>query len=556
LREEELAIFGAHFFAMHRILLLLLSLAVLEPASAQWRQVAKGLLGKTSAATFNQHGSICFQQGKLWAGRTTLWSSEDSGVTWRRVTGFPGLYEISHIRFFDRLHGLVATTSTAYATQDGGVTWQILQFTGPIMSVAYGSTFQNQIIVGNRSLSRTSNNGRTWTRYTPGGDLLYAASSRGLMYVQSDTKNNLASLLISTDDGASWGRSAGEYGNDSYSFAVDSSGTIFVANEEFYITNNRINEIYRSKDTGATWSVVFQDQSDPYLTGAIELASCVIVAQTWHDGNIFSVDGGETWNPAGGPPAHFDTRHLAIIDNSTWIAIDSLGGIWRNDIDIAGTEIKLQTATRYSTDTIGGTIAIPLTVTNPPLSGEISFRVRYDSSNFRLLGYSTGGEIVTASQSGRIHIPSDKAGSGSIVFESFPVKDSCSSMTLDEIDVIVGGKHMTCFSYSTSTATSSATMCAAVSCGDPMISNFLRRGKIPSLYIVPNPAREVLVISFDQLIGSAQYEIVNLVGAVVSRGTLGPASPGSISVGDIPRGYYFFRIKKDNASENRPILLE
>ena len=83
---------------------------------AQWKNIAPDLFSYFDSTigrikTQGGRGAIHFADGVIWVGVNRLFSSEDSGKTWKR-NAFPALATtlIRDIYFLDKWNGLVATS--------------------------------------------------------------------------------------------------------------------------------------------------------------------------------------------------------------------------------------------------------------------------------------------------------------------------------------------------------------------------------------------------------------------------------------------------------------
>ncbi|NDJ78282.1 MAG: hypothetical protein GYB65_18695 [Chloroflexi bacterium] len=154
-------------------------------------------------------------------------------------------------------------------------------------------------------------------------------SQPGTLYVAQDG----GQVYVTTDNGFTWAPTAGQPGDNSFSYAldVDSAGRIFAGT---------VNDgLWRSVDGGASWELVYPD------TVFRVLATDSAVYVPAGDGNLYrSTDGGDTWArltdlaPAdqgdGVPLQGFavavdptDPDHIVFGLRDTWHAADAGGGV-------------------------------------------------------------------------------------------------------------------------------------------------------------------------------------------------------------------------------------
>ncbi|MEM6336544.1 MAG: hypothetical protein AAF752_08250, partial [Bacteroidota bacterium] len=167
-------------------------------------------------------------------GRLTLLTTDDGGMTWRRVPGEALPPALDSEGGFAASGTCVHTMGNAEAwvalgnaaegrllhTMDRGVSWAV--YTSPIVAHAEGAghtavTFRddlNGVAVGGdltkpdaftQNVVRTTDGGRTWTA---GGTLAFAGAAYGAAYVPGQPSAVVATgpngLSLSTDDGQTW----------------------------------------------------------------------------------------------------------------------------------------------------------------------------------------------------------------------------------------------------------------------------------------------------------------------------------------------------------------
>ena len=314
-----------------RLLLVLTLLLVLATSSgAQWKNVAPNLIHQA-----DQFGAMQFRDGIVWAGGDqSLWSSTDGGLTWTKNTAFPGA-QIKDIVFYNKSIGLVATKGNMYLTTDGGKSWTS-EFSdlelrkagfGAASTIMYGLDYDG-------SFYRSFDGGKNWSASViPIDARSFAVARDGTIYAQASTGssgNPLGTVIVSNDNGTTWTSGGQSFQYDCYSLAVDSCDTkhLVLVNEHAFDLPTGTGVLLTSADGGLTWQQT-DSHSFPYFSGAMTTnGDAAIVGTLGTDGELRSMDKGQTWNSIGGPALGSDTRNLAIINDNTILAADNSGSIW------------------------------------------------------------------------------------------------------------------------------------------------------------------------------------------------------------------------------------
>ncbi len=164
-----------------------------SPVLAQWSQIASNVTPAPS-----QHvGALRFRAGVAWAGTSSLFFSDDTGMTWNPVSSFQSFSGITDIAIYDSLNVLVGTTSDGlFLTTDGGQTWQGLNLgQAPDLSqVAFNGSpsVLHALTYTSSTLFTSTDAGATWfgTQTTTSGStgaLCFAIAPDKTIYVQSYT---------------------------------------------------------------------------------------------------------------------------------------------------------------------------------------------------------------------------------------------------------------------------------------------------------------------------------------------------------------------------------
>ncbi len=313
------------FFGALFIILTLMPLTL----RAQWTEVTQSLVGQEG----QRIGAICFSDGIVWAGASSLASSTDSGKTWNQSSSFPA-EDISDIAFFDSLNGLVGTfESGTFLTQDGGQSWNnVIASAGePDCRVAFnGSAMVMHVLSNTGTLSTSTDGGNSWNTQDFGGEgLTFAIGADKTIYVF--TSGNTGWINVSTDLGQTW--SPNEMGTDadSQGLAADSCEIhkLYLVNENTRNRTNNTTKIDVTPDGGQTWQTNSSRPLDFY-SGAIANTVQVVYVTTDAGGSgvLRSTDEGASWKSIGGPMTNFDTRSITLANNNMIFVLDSNGSVW------------------------------------------------------------------------------------------------------------------------------------------------------------------------------------------------------------------------------------
>ncbi|MBI3258968.1 MAG: hypothetical protein HYZ54_05795 [Ignavibacteriae bacterium] len=144
---------------------------------------------------------------------------------------------------------------------------------------------------------RSTNRGTSWITASPYANydhgLAFCVNPAGDIFVATNNANggnDLTKIGRSKDDGVSY-QNVPSYPQNATlnSMICTSNGTILIG------TNN--DGIYRSKDDGATWSLLkFKSPSDSATSCLLDAGNGTIYAGTKQDGIYVSKDYGDTWN--------------------------------------------------------------------------------------------------------------------------------------------------------------------------------------------------------------------------------------------------------------------
>ncbi len=347
---------------------------------AQWTEVATNLVDPEQ-----QHvGSIRFHGGCAWAGTYSLFSSNDSGLTWKQSVAFQDISGVTDIAIFDSLHILVSTLSDGlFITVNAGQSWTNVQPGGGFnqdnfYQVAYnGSSLVMHALDFNQGILYTSlDGGTTWngtsvTNSNSTGSLCFAIGADKTIYVFSISDfghGNLQGWIDgSTDLGRTWNALNGDRAvlpshGDCFTISADSCD-----NQRLYLVNENVgaqsggrnSRIDMTDNAGTSWQNVSTVAGDFY-SGSLSSTPNVLYVGTVQGsqaGVIRSTDSGTTWNNISGPTEFYDTRSIAAVNDNIVLVLDDGGNVWRT-LNSGGfpvqipTEFSVSPTTLFTADTI------------------------------------------------------------------------------------------------------------------------------------------------------------------------------------------------------------
>jgi photosystem II stability/assembly factor-like uncharacterized protein len=493
--------------------------------SAQWTSVAPNIITPIFRP-YNSGGIITSHNGILWAGYSDVWMSADTGKTWSKRSPFnqslPNNSCIKDISFFDDNIGLATTQNgEVYITQDQGLSWTQHILPNPLRASVESGCFAgspNDIIACNYSGDRYASHdgGATWFGITGtdnfASEVLPAGG--GLTYLISGTFSG-SRLWQTNQFGNAWTSSGlATFNWDSYSFARDRCDTqvFYVANDDFVARTDNFSRIFVTTNSGGSWAE-FAKQPWPYYCGSISAAPNAIFVQSYK-GISRSTDQGATWNFIGGPPNIMDTRFVTALDNNVVVAVDSFGSVFVTTNSGGdslsypdGNNLTLQTS-NVQTDTIGGTVAVPISLGGIGSPVDISMDVHFDPQLLYQGTFAGNSKLdipgETWSGRSRIFIPGASS-SGVIAYCYFNVFNDSSKSTSVTFDSV-----QFCMNYFTTSATSLIT--SSSDCGVDILARFMRDSAFPQLSIVPNPASGDIFLYSSRDLGNVQVEAYDILG--------------------------------------------
>jgi hypothetical protein len=216
-----------------------------------------------------------------------------------------------------------------------------------------------------------------------------------------------------------------------------------------------------------------------------------------------------------------------------------------------------------STDTIGGTVRVPIIIYGDSAIPALEFSIEFDTSVLKYDGtFTLGGKKLDVPNPqlrdrARIHADSALLASDTVIgyayFEGFPLRDPCSKVSFDSLTVVDSA--MPCAFSPSGVAISN--VCLPAGCGVTTLSQFMRYRIFPALALYPNPAKNSLtVVAADSVSGA--LEITDVLGRNVWSNSvmLGKSENYEITVASLKRGKYFLRLQTDYSVTTLPVVLE
>jgi photosystem II stability/assembly factor-like uncharacterized protein len=182
------------------------------------------------------------------------------------------------------------------------------------------------------------------------------------------------------------------------------------------------------------------------------------------------------------------------------------------------------------TDTLGATVAVPITINGLEHAENIDLVLHYDGSVEYLGSFSPTGirlDIQGDSSLGRSELAITGATSGTVLgyakFNVFNDSSEAAHATFDSVTVIA---QITPCQYSMSQAATS-TITTRSGCGILTLSQLIHLGKDPHFSILPNPTNGNVWVSSSEDIGDVTVQVYDMVGTMQSEisGQIGKNNP-------------------------------
>ena len=552
------------------LLLLLLPLAAANPAYSQtlkWKQVAPNAMQVYTGPEF---GAIKTKDGTVLAGWKNLLLSTDNGTTWATLpTPFQSNDVVADLDIYDPSNFLLMTSrGQAYRSTDGGQQWLALSGPGGIgIGVAFVGSASRMMIVTMRGIYVVTIGGPTNSVTIPSGFwATLAVAADGSLRVLTSSSSSQAVLNSSSDFGVTWSTGTPVGFGDIYTMIADKwdPNRLLLVNENWIARTGGNSNTILTTDNGLSWGVTFKQPLGPiaYLSGNSSTGCNDYFMGSKADGNLRSRDRGLTWELIGGPSTAVDSRNIAAASDSLIFVIDNAGSIWSTDPEAATSEglsiafdhsIPLST----STDTIGGDVELKIPFIRNGSTGDAEFTIHYDTTT--LIYHGVFDPLVVDHtighpdpSSARIRFNSSLDSVLYVRFSFFPADSNCTHVRFDSLTT---SPTPTLCLPRISTGIEGE-ICSPAGCGRPLLTRFLRLGRMPKLVVSPNPGKGAYTIESSEPLGEVTISVSDKRGTIVATQTanLSLAKPAKLHLESLTSGVYFLRVSDLPATI--PIVLE
>jgi ELWxxDGT repeat protein len=188
-----------------------------------------------------------------------LLQTVDGGHTWLSVnlSALGWNPRVQDVWFIDDKKGFLATYDNVYSSSDGGQTWVTVSGVNGATKIKFYDALTGYLYGGNGMLYKTSDGGKTWKSFIPGmspSQVVGVAQTSGKMFIANKdyyySDQSARSLAVSSDEGATW--SALNYYPDSDMYQIrftDAQKGIVIGEYG----------LFRTTDNGLTWNHITMD---------------------------------------------------------------------------------------------------------------------------------------------------------------------------------------------------------------------------------------------------------------------------------------------------------
>ncbi len=262
--------------------------------------------------------------------------SSDKGMTWQyTLAGFPPASNIDNALV---VSGKILLSGThgdgVYKSSNSGNSWTKIGTTNPLDTLSNGIIFavyrSGSIILAGTcgdGLYRSADNGLTWTHITAGLPVdelnslcIFGLSKSGSNFIAATDQG----VYYSSNNGVSW-NNTNISGTGYVAMGVAANGTTACAGVNRFTGNN---EVYRSTNSGVTWTVVFASGFDDFTCVAADGVDHFYVGS--FESNYVSANNGSTWNPFG-PGFSPGTGAFSIAVKDNYVFAGNNTGIYFSD---------------------------------------------------------------------------------------------------------------------------------------------------------------------------------------------------------------------------------
>jgi hypothetical protein len=223
-----------------------------------------------------------------------------------------------------------------------------------------------------------------------------------------------------------------------------------------------------------------------------------------------------------------------------------------------GSKLSLQTADQ-KTDTIGGTVAVPISLSGLNNQEDVDIIMHYDPQLIYLGTYSVANvklDIPGESWIGRSRLHIQGANSSGILansyFNVFPDSNKKPIVTFDSLimlSAIVPCNNVLIFS-------AASVITPASGCNADILTRFMRDSIMPQLSINPNPNGGDVFITSTRDIGEVNISIFDILGSKISESitSLKKNIPAKIMLHE-PNGIYSIQVRSAMNTYNFRVVL-
>jgi photosystem II stability/assembly factor-like uncharacterized protein len=221
------------------------------------------------------------------------------------------------------------------------------------------------------------------------------------------------------------------------------------------------------------------------------------------------------------------------------------------------------TTNDVSTDTIGGTVLVPIVMHGDSALPAVECVIRYDTTTLIYTGaYGKDGSSIEKPGTrwpghAAIHVDSLMLATDSLigyaVFEGFPLDTTCHQVRFDSLTVLAP---LTPCAFNPS-GLAIARVCLAHGCGVAAISRFMRYRQFPDIRLYPNPANDHFALIASEN-AEASIEIVDILGHTVSKNALSLSKniAKQQPLSNTAKGKYFVRLEVRGMVRTIPLVIE
>jgi photosystem II stability/assembly factor-like uncharacterized protein len=433
-----------------------------------------------------------------------------------------------------------------YLSTDGGASWTI---TDPHASPFYSgslATTNNAIFVGSldslNGMFRSIDRGQTWE--SMGGPGL-APDSRNIAAIDANT------VLAMDGSGSIWLTTNG--GGDSVQ--MGSSGFVYSEFPHRLFIADTLNlcdttslDTIEINASSCLWPNVISEQVIGPDAIDYQINQPISAPFSSLDSAVISFTPSDTGLRA--------ATYQLTLDDGTVISIPLAGvGIATRDLSLAAASLS------EKTDTIGGEVAVPITVGGLAHAETIELVLRYPLNDIE---YDSSVNVAGA----RVDIPGEQwpgrsklrivgATSGAIAayarFKVFSDTSFDPQVIFDSMNIPTA---LTPCEYLPPPA-ATATIYPLQGCGIQMLSRWVHLGQRPLFSIRPNPTSGAISITSSIDVGDVSIEVYDMLGSVCARSTasIGKNMPATLSL-PLKSGIYYLRMISQSAEANYPIVIE